>query len=862
MTKKLLFGMMAATMVFATSCENELDLGTNAGETAQVTFSVGTPEIATRAFSDGQTATVLQYAVYDAAGNELTDLRVTDAEIHGSTTVNLQLTTGNTYSVIFWAAAEDAPYTVDFSKQTMTVNYENAVSNDENRDAFYKYHTFTVTGAQTETIELKRPFAQINIGTNDYAASKSAGYTPAYSYVKVPVYNTLDLVEGKVSTVNGTSTSEDAVATEFKLAAIPEGETFPVSGYEYLSMNYLLVAADKEVVDVVFGYSENNTTVEKTRTVGSVPVQRNYRTNIYGQLLTSDVDINVEIKPEYDDEYLEDWDGKTLNEPTFDATTKTYYISHAAELAYIAQLVNGTLDTDNVTRAAVDANSLTGYTVKLECDINLNGKEWTPIGNSTNKFQGVFDGNNQTIKNLVITSSSSNVGLFGFTTNGEIKNLTVENATVKGYTNVGVVAGSPYTSKYTNITVKGHVEVNGLSYVGAVGGKNAYASWNNITVDVDADSYVNANSVEDGKAYRSYVGGVIGFMGEGGHTISNVTSNIDVKGSTCDVGGIVGIAHYGNNFVNVTCNADVEIYSADDEDEAQEIGGIAGVWMNSDANSPVTFKNCKFNGELKANNGYVINTDKFTNLVCAAYKSNGPGKLIIDGVEYMQTENGVTINGAVVAADSEDMVAALEKGLDVVLVNDVKIDPAEMSNAYGATGINVKYGQTIDGGGHILDIKGAGGTWDSGINTTGGLIKNITVTGSFRGIFINHNSDHSEPVVLQDVIIDGTTYTISCDQGKNQNFEAYNSTFNGWTSYAATIGTAKFEGCSFGKGNGYAYCRPYAPTTFTNCEFEKGFEMDCRAACTFENCMLDGVLLTTENIATLVTSNFVNATVK
>ena len=108
MKKKLLFGMMAA-LTLAASCQNDFDYVPNGEETAQVTFNVGTPEIATRAFSDGATARVLQYAVYDAEGNELTDLTVTDAEIHGSTTVNLQLTTGNTYSVIFWAAAENAP---------------------------------------------------------------------------------------------------------------------------------------------------------------------------------------------------------------------------------------------------------------------------------------------------------------------------------------------------------------------------------------------------------------------------------------------------------------------------------------------------------------------------------------------------------------------------------------------------------------------------------------------------------------------------------------------------------------------------------------------------------------------------------
>ena len=219
-------------------------------------------------------------------------------------------------------------------------------------------------------------------------------------------------------------------------------------------------------------------------------------------------------------------------------------------------------------------------------------------------------------------------------------------------------------------------------------------------------------------------------------------------------------------------------------------------------------------------------------------------------------------NDNCLVSNSEALVAALEAGHSVLLTTDIKIDPANMSNAYGTTGINVKNGQSIDGGGYTLDIKGAGGTWDSGINTTGGLIENIKVTGSFRGIFINHNSTYSKTVVLKNVIIDGTTYTISCDQGLNQNFEAYNSTFNGWTSYAATIGTAKFTGCNFGEGNGYSFCRPYAPTEFIGCNFESGFKMDCVAACTFENCKLDGVAITAENIATLVTSNTANATVK
>ena len=152
MKKKLFFAMAAGAMLFATSCQNDLDVMGNVGDEALVSFTVTTPDMATRAYSDGLTATVLQYAVYDANGEILPQLTKTDATINGSTTVTLQLTTGNQYSVIFWAAAEGAPYTVDFTNKAMTVDYTTALSNDENRDAFYAYDTFTVTGVQTETI--------------------------------------------------------------------------------------------------------------------------------------------------------------------------------------------------------------------------------------------------------------------------------------------------------------------------------------------------------------------------------------------------------------------------------------------------------------------------------------------------------------------------------------------------------------------------------------------------------------------------------------------------------------------------------------------------------------------------------------
>ena len=280
--------------MIATSCQQDTDLGVKGnGEIVSVSFNLGTQ--VSRAYSDGSQATHLQWAVYKENGDLLENLVGEDANYTGSKTVSLDLADGDTYSVIFWAAAEEAPYSVDFTTKTMTVSYTNAVSNDENRDAFYAYKSFTVEGPMALDVELKRPFAQLNIGANDFEAMKNAGREIKLSKVIVPVYTTLNLVDG---TVNGQATKT------FDYAAIPT-EDFLVGGYQYLAMNYILVGADQEVVDVEFHYATEGKSWENSRTVGSVPVKRNHRTNIYGKVLTTGVDINVDIKPEYDEsDYL------------------------------------------------------------------------------------------------------------------------------------------------------------------------------------------------------------------------------------------------------------------------------------------------------------------------------------------------------------------------------------------------------------------------------------------------------------------------------------------------------------------------------------------------------------------------------
>ena len=719
--KKILFGMMAAA-VLATSCAKELQ-DVAAGD-ATVTFTVGTPEIATRAYSDGTTATELQYAVYDAAGNYLEDLTGTQG-INISTTVELKLTTGNTYTVAFWAASQTSPYTVKFAKKSVSVDYTNVKSNDENLDAFYAKHTFTVKGAQTEIVELKRPFAQLNVGTADYEASEKAGYVPTKSTVTVKnVYSTLNFFDGTV---------DDETAVTFGENAIPAGETFPVSGYDYLAMNYLLVDADKATVEVEFTYTDGSNA--KTRTVGSVPVQRNYRTNIYGNILTSDVDLNVVIKPEY-------------NEPDYEADELQKAAAFGGEV---------TLAEDVVLENPLE--------IQANMVLNLGGKTLTGVVT-------VAEGVQATIAGGKVVNNDKSVS--GITSNG---NLTLDNVEIE-------------SARHALRVESGKVVINGGTY----------------KVAPISNSTLHALNVGD----------------------DNTTAEVIIKGGTFT--GPKGTMADSGSAVNVRNGSKVVI----------EGGNFSGGKKNTLSNAgTMTIKGGNFDQNPKAE------------WIAAGFKA------VEKGSRYYVVADEIDA----VAETVTDLSEALVAGNDVLLANDIAVAKADAgSNGYGATGISQTNGGVIDCNGNDISVN-AWGTWDSAINTTGGTIKNINVTGGMRGIFVNHNSTNNSKVILENVTIDGTVYTISCDQGTYQGLEAYNSTFNGWTSYAATIGAVKFDGCSFGKGQGYAYCRPYAATEFVNCDFAAGYEIDPVAAVTFENCTFAGVALTDANLAELV-SNTAKATVK
>ena len=489
-----------------------------------------------------------------------------------------------------------------------------------------------------------------------------------------------------------------------------------------------------------------------------------------------------------------------------------YTIASAANLKVFANKVNAGEDY------------FEGKTVKLANDIDLNNTEWTPIGSAVKDhgFMGNFDGNGKTIKNLKMTTLPLDAdnyvyaGLFGVTEGTSptqqniIKNLVIENVTIDTEGHIAAAAiAYPYYTTVENITVKGDINIKGGDYTsGALAYTRRCVNAKNITVAGNDGSSIEGTQT---------VGGVISDIQMNGGLTADYSnfkaSGLTIKGMK-SVGGISGII--SQQTLNGAVVENVVIVCND-----VRKGIVSG----------------SIGGDSTINNITANNVTGATNYVGATYDNGKTCKLTIDGVVYEYCNGYYKADEKAFVSNADGLVAALEANEDVVFMNDIKIDPANMSNAYGKTGVNVKNGQTIDGNGYTLNIKGAGGTWDSGINTTGGLIKNLTVTGSFRGIFINHTSTYSEKVVLENVTITGTVYTISCDQGLYQGIEATNCTFNGWTSFAKTAGEAKFVNCSFGVGSGYKYCRPYSKTEFVECTFCPGYTVDTtQAEVTFTDC--------------------------
>ena len=198
------------------------------------------------------------------------------------------------------------------------------------------------------------------------------------------------------------------------------------------------------------------------------------------------------------------------------------------------------LSADGRTYEVYNADGLLAWNkavqgnLSLNCtltdDINLTGKEWTPIGDYENRYTGTFDGGNHTITGLTINQYGSYVGMIDFLdSDGTVQNLTLENVNITGNRNViggGDCVGSVVGDNYGTVTAcTASGNVSGTSNVGGVVG------WNNGTVTACYHTSGNVSGT-------SNVGGVVGYNISGTLTACYHASG-NVSG-TSNVGGVVG----------------------------------------------------------------------------------------------------------------------------------------------------------------------------------------------------------------------------------------------------------------------------------------------------------------------------------
>ena len=200
----------------------------------------------------------------------------------------------------------------------------------------------------------------------------------------------------------------------------------------------------------------------------------------------------------------------------------------------------------------------------------------------------------------------------------------------------------------------------------------------------------------------------------------------------------------------------------------------------------------------------------------------------------------------------EKLVAALANDGAIVKMTADITATATQSTGYGKAGVVVDAGDVLDGNGKKLTINGAGATWDCAIAMSGGEVKNLTISGAMRGIFMpGANGD----VVVDNCVFEGVIYTFNSDAGsKDYKVNIKNTTLNGWTSFSNVHKSVTFESCTFGEGSGYAFCRPYQEgTTFIDCAFAAGYEFDTKQVAdntlVFNDCTYNDEALSADNNA-------------
>lgn len=337
--------------------------------------------------------------------------------------------------------------------------------------------------------------------------------------------------------------------------------------------------------------------------------------------------IAVPVSARAEGETVDTWDGTAVAFNKGNGTEDDpWLIENAEQLAYLAQQVNNGTDYRWVH-------------FRLVSDLDLSGKEWTPIGINGKSFWGGFNGGGHTITGMTITGDRDYVGLFG-----ECKNFTVPSSYIK------------------SVTVKG-AKISGHSFVGAIAGAGANIS----------DCY----SIENTICAIRQVGGVCGRLTG---NISGCYNSSSVKGNST-TGGIMGTASYEGNVGNGVVQYCYNIGTVTVSQQDSSVGGITGASANK-----YNISNClncgKITGNGKNVGGIAGSTDSsYMNFIGNCYYNS----------DLNNAGVGEGENDKVIPLTTSQLCGALPAGLDPAIWKAGSVDT---SNAV-ATSTGSRFGTAI-----------------------------------------------------------------------------------------------------------------------------------------------------------------------
>ncbi len=449
-----------------------------------------------------------------------------------------------------------------------------------------------------------------------------------------------------------------------------------------------------------------------------------------------------------------------------------------------------------------NGNTYKDKQVVLHNDIDLENKDWTPIGyavianndydfaNSPH-FAGSFDGQGHTISNLYVNEPQTNIrGLFGYGKITSIKNLNIHNASITGLRRSAVLVGQNDAQMIVdNVNITGDIKIEVIrNEAGTVVGRGGHDSISNVTVNASEGSYVKCSTTSS--ATWEYVGGV---WGHAWPTAKNITSNIDVYAYASSTGGIGGGCATSSD--NIVCSGNVTMTIKDSEIHKGTIecwqtnGTIYGFGVGS--SNTASHNNASATGTLTMA-GEVI-TDNMLNGLATGYPSNDvrfgapynfAGVLIIDGKASTSSSSNlstllntdgvktVTLTGGnfsdVISVPNEKELVVENVALNTSAGYGIGISAGANSNLILNGGSFTAYEMA-----HVIDAQAKG--------------SKVTVNGgSYEGNFL-FSVDQDATAIVNDCTFATESYPATAIAMTTSDNITANITINGGTFYSDAI---------------------------------------------------------------------------